>query len=192
MFDLRPILRAILSFVIPAMLLFMIASQIKAAKIRTLNYFMPSSYAGIDDPAQTSRYLRYYRLVSLLTPMKADAQAMAGFCYGRLGQWPKAEKSYQKALQTNPDLFWAYYNLALVDTRQGQAGQAQNNLKKAVSLDYRQALEHILTNKIYTDIAANNHLTPQMLAAHLAEGYRQASAWLQTGKIEPTAEMNIF
>ena len=188
----RFVLRAVVSLAIVAVLLTAIAAQIKTAKINTINRFMPSAYADLNDPAQIPRYLRYYRFIFLFTALKADAQAMMGFCYAQTGQWAKAGEAYQKALKLNPDLFWAYYNLALVNAHQGQYLQARESLQKASGLDFRRVLEHILASKIYMDIAADRQLTPQMLAVHLAEGYQRALAWLRLGQVDPAAGVNIF
>ena len=185
-------MRTVLSVLILAALSTAVGSEIKAAQIRTLNYFMPSSYAGLNDPAQARQYLRYYRFVFFFTSIKSDALAMMGFCYAQNSQWIKANEAYQKALQLKPDSFWLYYNLAVIYSRQGHGQQAKALLEKAVNLDFRRAMEHILTSRIYLDIDRDFQLTPEELAAHLMNGYRQASVWIQGGRIDPAAKMNIF
>src|SRR5947208_100450 len=87
-------------------------ATIKAAQLGTLNYFIPSTYVPLVQGQQLPMYIRYYRLIYFLTPAKADAQAMLGWCYAKQGQWPQAIHAYEQAAHLNPDLFWVYYHWA--------------------------------------------------------------------------------
>ena len=186
------ITRAVVSVIVLALLAFAIASQAKAAKLRTLNYLMPSSYAGLSDPAQIQPYLRYYHAVFLLTPLKADARAMMGFCYAQQGRWSQAEQAYEEAVRLGPRSFWAQYDLALVYIRQGQYPKARDMLERAAGIAPMTALENITASKIYMDIINDLHLTPQALAARIVNGYKGASSWLASGQAQPAMEFSIF
>ena len=161
------LLRLIVTVMIVVVLVYAIIHETKNAKLSTLNHFMPSSYAGLLNQQEIPRYIRYYYLIYFLTPAKADALAMLGFCYISQGQWDKAQVAYEKALQMNPNLWWGYRNLALVYMHAGQSSKASELMHKASTVNVGKAIEAMMSSRIYVDIGADLHLTPPALIAFL-------------------------
>jgi|ERR1700682_5431228 len=51
---------------------------------------------------------------------------------GRLGE---AQSDYQKALQVDPNNYWAYYNLGVIDQQAGRSASAEHNYRSALALN---------------------------------------------------------
>lgn len=58
----------------------------------------------------------------------------AGTAFDALGDWPKARKAYQSALELAPYDFVSYYNLASLSQRQGLYLEASEGFRKAATL----------------------------------------------------------
>ena len=150
------------------------------AQMRTLNYFMPGSYAallnttGPVDPHVFNRYITYYKIVSALIKDHADAYALLGFCYSRLGREKSAVKYFKKAFVLRPQSFWIPYDLGVLYMKQHDYKNAAQMLAQAMNIIPQTALTAIYSSKIYVDILTACGLSPQAIATQLNKGYQQA------------------
>ncbi|OGX27602.1 MAG: hypothetical protein A2787_02630 [Omnitrophica WOR_2 bacterium RIFCSPHIGHO2_01_FULL_48_9] len=158
------------------------------AKLVMLNMMMPASYEGLMQFVQSDRksgsgaltpYADYYARVVEYIPQRADGYAMLGFCYYYEGQGAKAAVLYQKAIQLNPDFFWAFYNLGVIYFNQGEYAKANMLFKKALSLKPEATFKFIFSSKIYQDILRMTALSPGIIERNFKAGYANCYKLLQ-------------
>jgi protein O-mannosyl-transferase len=75
-------------------------------------------------------------------PTNARAHNGLGFALGRLGQFPEAAASLQRAIELKPDYAEAHYNLSTVLKRLGRHTEAIASLRRAVELQPGYANAH--------------------------------------------------
>ena len=77
-------------------------------------------------------------LTTLAPPSNVDSQVMTSFTEGsrlfREGQWEAARQQFQSAVQQQPDLAEAHYNLALSMDRMGDQAGAKKHYIEAANL----------------------------------------------------------
>ena len=66
---------------------------------------------------------------------KAEVQTLMGICYREEGQLRKAEKAFQKAMETEPEFAAAYNGLGITHYSAEKYDEAEKALKRAVELD---------------------------------------------------------
>ena len=138
-----------------------VTEAIRHAQIRTLNHFMPHSYEDLfriennpqgSDKFRLPRYLLYYRIVTTLSPQKAGAHALSGFCYYHLDRIPEAVEAYQRAVALNAGIISHHYNLGFLLFEQKRYDEAIVSFRQAVSLKNTDYLKTLLNSKIYRPI----------------------------------------
>jgi tetratricopeptide (TPR) repeat protein len=72
-----------------------------------------------------------------------------GICYSMTGERPAAKEAYNRALQLNPGLLDAQYNLALLHREEGANDQATSLLQAVLRADENYAAAHYLLGAIY-------------------------------------------
>ena len=74
---------------------------------------------------------------ALLVPIETEGgpENNEGVGHYKEGHWDTAEKHFRKALETNPDLPEAHYNLALTLDKQNKHMDATNHFEAALDLD---------------------------------------------------------
>ena len=182
-----------------ALLLFyaLIGREFRKAQIRTVNYFMPGSYAALLDPAPPldprvfDRYIIYYKIISAVIRGNADAYAMLGFCYSRMGRDDPAIRFLEKAIALKPQSFWIAYDLGVLYLKQGDYTKASRALTRAVHITPQTAFEAIYSSKVYVDILRDQRISPQIVAGQLEKGYQNAHQLLRSGLNGP-AYVQIF
>ena len=178
----KAVLIAKLSVLLCVFLLFssLIGRAFHQAQMRTLNYFMPGSYAELLIPAVLvdqrvfNRYITYYKIVSTLIKDNADAYALLGFCYSRIGRDQTAVQFLEKAIALKPQSFWISYDLGLLYMKDSAYNNAARALTQALNIMPQTALAAIYSSKIYVDILTACGLSPQAIATQLNKGYQQA------------------
>jgi tetratricopeptide (TPR) repeat protein len=91
-------------------------------------------------------------VVQFFEYQKAEAYGMLGFCYERLGQISQAVASYQNAITSNPDYMWPYYDLGVINYRQGKYTQASNYFRQAIEQNPLKTLFLLTRSKVYNDV----------------------------------------
>lgn len=77
---------------------------------------------------------------------------LAGRAYQQLAEHEKARENYQKAIRIQPDCTEAYYGLASVCARLGQADEAREHMKKFKALKAEKLTAHLHRRSQQTDI----------------------------------------
>ena len=134
-------------------------SEYENARIKVLDALNPDAFnvlvVAVErgqplDPKTLSAYLRYFKEVARLSPQRADAVGMQGFCYYHLGQYDRAVEAYKKAIGLAPQFFGFHYNLAVVNFKIGQYAKAADELNKMLSADPRTSIAYIFSSsRIY-------------------------------------------
>ena len=78
---------------------------------------------------------KYYGRTIELLPMDGHARNNLGVVYESQGNLRKAEQLYRKAIQVDPDVAMAHYNLARHLLRQGKTEEALARLERALLLE---------------------------------------------------------
>jgi tetratricopeptide (TPR) repeat protein len=89
------------------------------------------------DPAKT---LARLERASDLDPLSAEPLLAKGLIAQRLGQRSVASDALRRAIDREPDNWFAHFELALVDASSGHPAAAQASLMRATSLNPRQPL----------------------------------------------------
>jgi tetratricopeptide (TPR) repeat protein len=137
----------------------------------TLNYFLPA-FKQLNEFVLTPEegkkgvladFERYYERVTENFPQIAEGFHLLGFCQYNLGKTKEAIASYQKAIEVNPQLFWAHYNLGIILFAQKEYDQAALHLEFARRLPINSLLNSIAPSKIYQQILSETSLSPQSI-----------------------------
>ncbi len=159
---------------------FLISREFHKAQLRTLNYFMPSSYEVLLDPAAPAsqdtlgRYIIYYKIISALSRGNADADVLLGYCYSRMGRNDTAVSYLEKAAGLKPQSFWVYYDAGVLYLKENDFPKAGQMLGQAINVVPQTALEALYSSKIYLDILTGQGIQPQTVAGRLNKGYQDA------------------
>ncbi len=129
-------------------------------------------------PSQWSEYLAYYNTITKALPNMAESYLFAGYCYfyGNNDQ-TKAIQFLEFSAQLSPSFFWTYYDLAVLFLNKNLYKEASIVLSFAVNLPPEEALNVMLTSKIYSDFFALISSKKQILL-NLKQGYETASILL--------------
>lgn len=119
-------------------------------------------------------YVAYFKTVLDYMPDSSAAALALGFCHERLGHRGKAFQYFLKATEFNPKNFWGYYNLGLAYFRDGQYQKAVDSLSKNISIGPKDALELIMSSKIYKDLLLSAPDINEKLKHRLDEGFQEA------------------
>jgi tetratricopeptide (TPR) repeat protein len=131
--------------------------------VKLLNLLMPPQFSDLAALSQSRRdpksvdlaqYNGYFRQAALVlpAPLRADADAMQGFCYFHQGKTKEAYDSYLKALEENPAFLWTYTNLAFLQFKEGDYAKAAMLLTQGLKINPEDSLKAISSSKIYSDI----------------------------------------
>jgi len=102
----------------------------------------PNYFAAIGNIGYVYREIGVYdaalpwqKKMVVLNPTNASAYANLGDTYRRLDDLGKAEQSFYKAMELQPDLGFSYYAVALLYVTQGKEQQALEQVEQLVSID---------------------------------------------------------
>lgn len=118
-------------------------------------------------------YADYYENFLQVFPQSADAHGMLGFCYHYLGNDQKAKESFKRAILGDPDYFWYYYDLAILNINDHDYPASLELLLHAIQLKPQTYIQVL---------AASSALVPLLpsppplhdLIVHLDQGYKQS------------------
>jgi tetratricopeptide (TPR) repeat protein len=95
-------------------------------------------------PDSTERALSYLEHARLLNPLSERADVVAGTLAARGGQADPARQAFERALERNPDDWYAHLQLALLARADGMLVEAQAHLDRARSLNPREPLSELV------------------------------------------------
>ena len=131
-------------------------------KLKSLNRVVPESMEDLvafslnPDSAKAGnlqKYIPFFKTaIESLSNKSAAARSMLGYCYFYLGDTQKAIKQYEEARGINPKFFWTYYNLGVIQFKQGKYAEAAVILEKALMCEPAETLMFINVSKIYKDL----------------------------------------
>lgn len=87
---------------------------------------------------------------------KPAAYAMLGFCSALLGQTQRALKAYEASIEINPQDFWPYYNLGVINYKKNDYQKAVQYLQEALVKNPQVNLYVLYRSKVYSDIRLSN------------------------------------
>ncbi len=184
----KTILKTLVTFGLAVFFVFQVISlksEYESARVTALDALSPDVFNIFVTAVESQQplehktlkaYLRYFKDVARLSPQRADAVGMQGFCYYHLGQYDRAVESYTKAIGLVPQFFGFHYNLAVVDFKTGQYAKAADELNKALSFDPKASLAYIFSSsKIYGMILiAKMQILGKPVEQQFEENYRKA------------------
>ncbi|MBI4308898.1 MAG: tetratricopeptide repeat protein [Candidatus Omnitrophica bacterium] len=176
-------------------------------KVKTINRVVPASMREMiefslspkgKNPAVLKKYLLYFKTVAKILPRSAVAQAMVGYCHYYLGDVPKAQEFFNKAIKITPNFFWFHYDLGVIYFRQGLYPQAAQALEKAIACPPQETMVYLNMSKIYKGLDSEAAQLGYNTEKGLAEGYRNANEMLMlhryhlSGSIKKDYWVQIF
>jgi len=176
----------LLSFCVWGTFQFIGDSDVLKAKrdLTILNNLMPRSFIYLKDIQKggevnrdrLARYIFYYQKVNEHMPHRADVLGLLGFCYFHLGDPIAAMDYYKRAIALNPDFFWYYYNLGVIQLKGKQFEQALRTFKKATAINPDTSLKMILhSRRIYMPIVLDiTEDKQQFLLKQMVKGYQDS------------------
>ncbi len=150
-----------------------------------VNYFKDfAEFHEHYDPIKLSQCIHYFQRVVDNYPFERfAAYSMLGFCQELSGNSRKALRAYQSALSINPNDFWAYYNLGVIQYKEGNYSQAFDSFKHSLETDLKQNLYTLYRSKVYTDVRLSD---PEFVnydyVKGLEEGRLSAYVYLMASK----------
>jgi len=111
--------------------------------------------------SQLQQCVYYHQKVVDFYPFqRSEGYQMMGYCYDRLAKPSNALKAFQKAMESNPNYFWPYYNLGLESYKAGQWQRAINYFQQALQTDLRFNIILLAHSKIFLDVRLSNRKNP--------------------------------
>ena len=139
----------------------------------SLNQFVASH--GRSSLNNLEEYKTYYQRMVKRFPRIAEAHAMLGFIQYYLGEKTQAVDSLAQAVELNPYLSAAYYNLGVIYFEQKKYTQAIFYLIKVLEIPMDTTFKIIKLSKIYQDIIVNpktHAVTPPQLQKTITDAYK--------------------
>jgi len=120
-------------------------------------------------------YLQFYKTIVDFFPERADAHSLLGYLYYIYGDTRGAMKSYEKAIQNNPEVFWFHYNLGLLHYGLKDYKKASELLGRSLEKTADDTMQYIVSSKIvYLSIVMSRPLFGQQIRLRLQKGYQDA------------------
>ena len=125
-----------------------------------------------------------------------EAQNNMGNIYRQTGELEKASAAFDKAIQINPKMVWAYVNKALLERQKGNQKQAEELLEKALQIepDFVQALYQL---SVQNRLNNNFNKSLQLIEKAIKINKNIDSVWVEYGKVlnalnRPEDALNAF
>ncbi len=182
------------------------ATDIEKMEVKTINHIIPQSmsalvgfslHPNLAHPEPLKEYATYFKIVMKFVPESPADQALLGYCYYYLGDLPKAQKFFKKAvdgLHRQPigvkDFFWFHYNLGVSYLRQKDYAKAKDSLQKALLSPPQMALYFMQVSRAYKVLTPVAAKLGYDLEVGLLQGYRSAQQLLMITEygLEPPPE----
>jgi len=117
-------------------------------------------------------YADYYENLLQVFPQSADAHGVLGFCYHYLGDDQKAKESFKKAIQGDPDYFWYYYDLAILNINDHDYHASLELLLNAIQLKPQTNIQVLAASSILVPLLPSASPLNDFVV-HLNQGYEQ-------------------
>jgi len=142
-----------------------------------INYFWELNFNHASlDKNKIRYYADYYEHLLEHFPSLWDAYGLLGYCYENLDENAKAIKFLKIAIRLEPDYFWNYYNLALIDINESRYQEAIDLLQKALNVSPMGSFKRIITSGwVYLPLLGSNEKEIVTRSAeHLKEVYQSS------------------
>ena len=105
---------------------------------------------------ELSPLIQYYETVLDTHPRMNEARGLLGYARYHIGQVSAARELDQEAVANNPDFFWYYYNLAVLDYWDGRYQSCIRTARKALAVPADNTLRTISESPmVYRPLAAH-------------------------------------
>ena len=103
------------------------------------------------DREKFKTYIDYYDYVIKYIHNATEAYGILAYCHYQLGHEKKAKEYYREALKLNNQFFWFYYDLGLLEFKDGEYKSAVEHLERAVSLPPMLTIDLLSNSRILVD-----------------------------------------
>ncbi len=160
---------------------FFIGNQFKVqSDMQALNRIMPpfeplvdftEKGIPIDEDTLDEQVLYFKSVLQYMTSFSA-AHEMLGVSYFYQGKVDQAEESLNKAVESNPETFWFYYNQGVFYYKKKDFAKSIESFQKALRCDPKKTIQFMASSKIYLPIFLASKLDlNNELSKRLREGY---------------------
>jgi len=140
-----------------------------------ISYYLGVCYANSNDYERAIHYLREINDSAELSLIQLiQTNMLLGYIYTELGEYSKAEKSFKKALEINPESSMSFSALGYVYYLSKKYDLAIFNFKKAIQFDPNNASAH--NNLGYTYLELGINLTEALTECRKAVALNPKSA----------------
>lgn len=102
---------------------------------------------GIGDKNYLASYIKLYQYVIEYKPKSADAYSMLGFSLYYSGDIWGALEAYKKAAELRPNVFWFYYNQAIINFNNKDYETSLTDIDQALKTDSQKTLEFVASSR---------------------------------------------
>ncbi len=136
-----------------------------------LSYFVKyEENQGPFNKAELQRNITYYKKITEFFPQNPTAHGMLGFAYYHADDQNKAIEYFQKATELHPQFFWFYYNLGVINFKDGRYADAIEPLNKALTTNLTHTLTLLSTSEIYRRLFVGLSGLGKTMSTHLGTG----------------------
>lgn len=83
---------------------------------------------------------------------RSGAYAMMGFCEGLLGETNKATTAFKSSTDINPNNFWPYYDIGILNYQKGNYAEAIKYFQIALTKEIKLNVLVLFSSKVYADV----------------------------------------
>ncbi len=181
---------------------FYIGDQFKVrSDIQALNRIMPDFTPLVDftekgipiDEDTLDEQVLYFKSVLKHMSGFSAAHELLGLSYFYQGKMDKAEESLNKAVESNPEVFWFYYNQGIFYYRNKNYPKSIESFQKALKCDPKNTIQFMVSSRIYLPIflASKADLNNEM-SRRLQEGYSWAYQFMINGYLQQKDYQNVL
>lgn len=163
---------------------FFIGDQFKVkSDMQALNRIMPhfdplvnftERGIPIDEDTLDEQVLYFKSVLQYMTGYSA-AHEMLGLSYFYQGKADQAEEFLNKAIESNPETFWFYYNQGIFYYKKKDFSKSIERFQKALRCDPKKTIQFMVSSKIYLPIFLASKIDlSNDLSKRLQEGYSWA------------------
>lgn len=181
---------------------FFIGDQFKVqSDMQALNRIMPQFEPladfmekgnPIDEDTLDDQVLYFKSVLQYMTGFSA-AHEMLGLSYFYQGKVDQAEESFHKAVESNPETFWFYYNQGVFYYKKKDFAKSVESFQKALRCDPKKTIQFMAFSKIYLPIFMASKLDlNNELIKRLQEGYSWAYRFIIDSYLRQRDYQNVL
>jgi len=122
--------------------------------------------------------VKYYDAIIGYAPQMAEAYHLLGLGHHFLGENHAALGNQHKAVLLNPNFFWAWYNLGVMEYQEGKFAKAAESFQRALALRPEFVGKVLVSSRIFVEIIRSSETTEVLNAQRVQTGYREAEQLL--------------